>query len=177
VKTIAESAKIGDPLDASVDMGPVISGAARDRIMGMIDEAKGTSRLVTGGHRVGGDLADGFFIEPTVFADVDNASRIAQEEVFGPVLSIMRFHDESDAVEMANNSRFGLAAYVHTTDLVRAHRVADDLEAGYIGLNAYPPMSASMPFGGVKASGFGREGGRAGIEEYVHHKNVFIPLG
>jgi aldehyde dehydrogenase (NAD+) len=178
VRAVAESPTIGDPLDPAVTMGPVISESACTRILGYIDAAKATrtGRLVTGGNRVGGDLADGFFIEPTVFVDVDNASPIAQEEVFGPVLSVIRFHDEEEAIRLANDTRFGLAAYVHTRDLVRAHRVVDDLEAGYIGVNSFPPMPATAPFGGTKLSGFGVEGGRAGIEEYVHQKNVYIPL-
>jgi len=177
-KVIAESAPQGDPLDPSVIMGPVIGAAAFERIMGYIDIAKsdGTSRLVTGGSRLGGEFERGFFVKPTIFADVDNGSRIAQEEVFGPVLSIIRFKDETEAVAIANDSRFGLAAYLHTRDLSRAHRVADDLHAGWIGVNSFPAMTPTAPFGGVKSSGFGREGGRAGIEEYVHPKNINILL-
>jgi aldehyde dehydrogenase (NAD+) len=177
VKGIAESGVIGDPLDPLVTMGPLISGAACERVLGYIDEAKATgAHLVTGGNRMVGELADGFFIEPTVFAGVDNSSRLAQEEIFGPVLSVIRFHDETEAIRVANDTRFGLAAFVHTRDLARAHRVADELEAGYIGVNCFPPMVATTPFGGTKGSGFGREGGRAGIEEYVHPKNVYVPL-
>jgi aldehyde dehydrogenase (NAD+) len=177
VAAIAEAIRQGDPL-TDVVMGPVISQVAVDRIMGYIDETKAdpSNRLVTGGTRRSGDLADGFFISPTVFADIDNSSRIAQEEVFGPVLSIIRFTDEDEAVRIANDSNFGLAAYVHTTDLARAHRMAEDLHTGWVGVNSFPPMTPSSPFGGVKYSGFGREGGRAGIEEYVHLKNVNIPL-
>jgi aldehyde dehydrogenase (NAD+) len=177
-RVIAESAPQGDPLDPSVIMGPVIGAAAFERIMGYIDMAKsdGSSRLVTGGARLGGELENGFFVQPTIFADVDNGSRIAQEEVFGPVLSIIRFKDEEEAVAIANNSRYGLAAYLHTRDLSRAHRIADDLDAGWIGVNSFPPMTPTAPFGGVKSSGFGREGGRAGIEEYVQPKNINILL-
>jgi aldehyde dehydrogenase (NAD+) len=177
-KVIAESVPQGDPLDPSVIMGPVIGAGACERIMGYIDVAKGdgSSRLVAGGSRLGGEFEQGFFIQPTIFADVDNNSRIAQEEVFGPVLSIIRFKDEDEAVAIANNTRYGLAAYLHTKDLSRAHRVADDLDAGWIGVNSFPPMTANAPFGGVKASGFGREGGRAGIEEYVHPKNINIVI-
>jgi aldehyde dehydrogenase (NAD+) len=178
VRAVAEAAVIGDPLDLGVTMGPVISEGACERILGFIDEAKstGTGRLVTGGKRVGDELAAGCFIQPTVLADVENTSRIAQEEVFGPVLTVMRFTDEAEAVRLANDSRYGLAAYIHTKDLVRAHTLAADLEAGFISLNAFPPMGPTAPFGGNKASGFGREGGRAGIEEYVQQKNVYIPL-
>jgi aldehyde dehydrogenase (NAD+) len=178
VRAVAESPTIGDPLDPANDMGPVISESACTRIMGYIEDAQttGTGRLLTGGTRLGGELAGGYFVQPTVFVDVDNSSPIAQEEVFGPVLSVIRFHDEAEAVALANDTRFGLAAYVHTKDLKRAHTVADDLEAGWVGVNAFPPMTASAPFGGTKISGFGKEGGRAGIEEFVQHKNVYIPL-
>jgi len=178
VRAVAESPTIGDPLDPANDMGPVISESACTRIMGYIEDAQttGTGRLLTGGTRLGGELAGGYFVQPTVFVDVDNSSPIAQEEVFGPVLSVIRFHDEAEAVALANDTRFGLAAYVHTKDLKRAHTVADDLEAGWVGVNAFPPMTASAPFGGTKISGFGKEGGRTGIEEFVQHKNVYIPL-
>jgi aldehyde dehydrogenase (NAD+) len=179
VVAVARSPKIGDPLDHEVTMGPVISESACTRIMGHIERAQadGAGRLLTGGRRLDGELAEGCFIEPTVFVDVDNASPIAQEEVFGPVLSVLRFRDEAEAVRLANDTRFGLAAYVHTRDLVRAHAVADDLEAGWVGVNSFPPLAASAPFGGTKLSGFGIEGGRAGLEEFVHHKNIYIPLG
>lgn len=177
LKAVAEYPTIGNPLDPTTLMGPVISQGAVDRILGYVEEAKTSARLVTGGERIDGDLAGGYFLKPTIFADVDNDSRIAQEEVFGPVLAVMPFSTEEEAIAKANDSQYGLAAYLHTRDLGRAHRLADDLEAGYIGVNGFPDMTASAPFGGTKASGFGREGGRAGIEEYVHHKNVQIPLG
>ena len=176
VRVIAEGATIGDPLDTATMMGPVISDGACARIMGYIERAEKNATRITGGERVNGDLAGGYFIRPTLFGDVDNASELAQDEVFGPVLAALRFRTEEEALAIANDTRYGLAAYIHTTDLVRAHRVADSLEAGYIGVNSFPAMTASAPFGGTRASGFGREGGRAGIEEYVHHKNVYVPL-
>jgi aldehyde dehydrogenase (NAD+) len=176
VRATSESTAIGDPLDPSTIMGPVISQDSCERIMGYIGRAEQVATRVTGGERLSGDLSDGYFIRPTVFTDVENDSELAQEEVFGPVLAIIRFSSEDEAVAMANDTRYGLAAYVHTQDLARAHRMADDLVAGYIGVNAFPAMTASAPFGGTRDSGFGREGGRAGIEEYVHHKNVYIPL-
>ncbi|WP_433598319.1 aldehyde dehydrogenase family protein [Nocardia sp. CA-135953] len=176
-RAVAESPTIGDPLAAATVMGPVISQGAIDRILGYVEDARsGSARLITGGERVGGELERGNFIRPTVFADVDNSSRLAQEEIFGPVLAVLPFSTEEEVLAKANDTRYGLAAYVHTRDLVRAHRVASELEAGYIGVNSFPSMTASAPFGGTKHSGFGREGGRAGIEEFVHHKNVYIPL-
>jgi aldehyde dehydrogenase (NAD+) len=178
VRAVAQAATIGDPLDPDVMMGPVISERACERILGYVDDAtaSGAGRVVAGGARVGGELADGFFVQPTVLADVDNGSRIAQEEIFGPVLCVIRFHDEQEAIRLANDSPFGLAAYVHTSDLVRAHRVVDEIDAGYVSVNSFPAMTATAPFGGMKASGFGREGGRAGIEEFLQPKNVYIPL-
>jgi aldehyde dehydrogenase (NAD+) len=177
VRAIAEAPVIGDPLDPATTMGPVINEAACTRILGFVDRAKRTARLVTGGRRLDDeDHEAGYFVAPTVFADVDNDSELARNEVFGPVLAISRFSTEPQAVELANDNSYGLAAYVHTSNVSRAHRVADDLAAGYIGINSFPAMTASAPFGGTKGSGFGREGGRAGIEEYVHHKNVYLPL-
>jgi aldehyde dehydrogenase (NAD+) len=107
---------------------------------------------------------------------VGNDSYIAQNEVSGPVLAVMPFDHEDEAIAKANDTAYGLAAYLHTNDLKRAHRVADQLDAGWVGVNSFPPMTATAPFGGVKDSGFGREGGRAGIEDYVHHKNIYVPL-
>jgi aldehyde dehydrogenase (NAD+) len=177
VQAVAHRARIGDPLDPSTVMGPVISKTAVDRISGFIDEAKNTSaRLVTGGGLGIDGLPNGCFVEPTVFADVAHDSHLAREEVFGPVLAVIPFETEAEALALANDTSYGLAAYLHTTDLARAHRVADLLEAGYVSVNAFPQMSASAPFGGTKGSGFGREGGRAGIEEFVHHKNIQIAL-
>jgi aldehyde dehydrogenase (NAD+) len=177
IKAVAASPSVGDPLDPATVMGPVISESAITRITSYVEEARGSARLISGGERLAGDLGSGCFLTPTVFADVDNSNRLAREEVFGPVLAVMPFATEEEALAKANDTVYGLAAYLHTKDLVRAHRVADELEAGYIGVNAFPSMTASAPFGGTKISGFGREGGRAGIEEFVHHKNVYIPLG
>lgn len=170
--------KLGDPFDPETTMGPVISEGSCERIMSVIERARsnGEGRVIAGGERLGGDLADGYFIEPTIFADVDNSAPLAQEEIFGPVLSIIPFDSDDEAVELANDTKYGLAGYVFTNDLNRAHRVAGQLEAGYIGINAFPPMSPNSPFGGVKESGFGREGGFAGIEEFLRLKNVFVGL-
>jgi aldehyde dehydrogenase (NAD+) len=158
-------------------MGPVINESAVERILGMIERAKASgAKLLTGGHRLGGELAGGYFLAPTVLADVDHSSEIAQEEVFGPVLSVLRFKDEAEVIAKANDSRYGLAAYIHTRDLARAHRVAHAIDAGYINVNGMSGMSPTAPFGGYKQSGFGREGGRQGLEEWLRTKNVFISL-
>jgi aldehyde dehydrogenase (NAD+) len=173
----AEQVAVGDPFDPAITMGPVISEGAATRIVSMVDEAirEGSATLVTGGHRIGGDLADGFFVEPTVLAGVDPNSRIAREEIFGPVLTVIPFDTEGEAVEIANSTRYGLAAYVQTTDMSRAHRLVSRLQAGNVHINGSGPgpVSPASPFGGVKQSGYGRQGGRDGILEFVQTKNVY----
>ncbi|HYH48253.1 MAG TPA: aldehyde dehydrogenase family protein [Acidimicrobiia bacterium] len=178
-RAITEGIPVGDPMDPATVMGPVISARHCDRILGLVaaTRASGAGRLLTGGKRLGGDLADGFFVAPTLFADVDPNSDLAQEEVFGPVLAVTRFDDEEEAVTLANDSRFGLAAYVQTRDLARAHRVAAGLEAGFVSINTKPLVSPPTPFGGVKQSGFGREGGAEGLREFLVTKNVCVGLG
>ena len=176
VVTHVESAVVGDPLDPTVTMGPVVTEQACARILGVIDRARdeGAGTLLTGGSRLGGALATGYYIAPTVFGDVDQASDLARNEIFGPVLSILRFRDEDDVVALANDTPYGLAAYVYTRDIGRAHRLARALDVGSVTVNAVPVLGPTAPFGGVKQSGFGREGGRAGIEEFVRTKNVLL---
>jgi len=178
VVALVQSVTIGDPLDPATLMGPVVTQAACERVLGVIERARteGAGTLLTGGHRLEGAHANGYFIAPTVFGEVDDASDLATNEVFGPVLSIMRFHDEDDVVARANASEYGLAAYVYTRDAARAHRMARRLEVGAVTVNAYPFLSPTAPFGGHKQSGFGREGGRAGIEEFLRRKNVLMGL-
>ena len=160
-------------------MGPVVSKAACERILATITAAKeaGAGRLLAGGERLGGDLADGYFIAPTLFVDVDNDSELAQEEIFGPVVCFMNFDSEETAVRLANNSRYGLAGYIYTNDLRRAHRVGAALEVGNVSINGIGAGAPSMPFGGIKQSGYGRVGGYAGIREFTRCKNVWIAIG
>jgi aldehyde dehydrogenase (NAD+) len=171
-----ESVRVGDPFDPGVLMGPVVTARACERILGVIERARsaGAGTVLTGGTRLDGALADGYFVAPTVFGDTDHDSELARHEIFGPVLAVMRFRDEDEVVNLANDSPFGLAAYVHTRDLARAQRVARRLEVGTVTVNTFPGMSPNAPFGGYKQSGFGREGGRAGIEEFVRRKNVLF---
>jgi aldehyde dehydrogenase (NAD+) len=164
--------QVGDPLDRSVMIGPVVTEAAMERILGVIGRCDAT--LLTGGRRLGGELADGWFIEPTVFGDVDHDSDLARNEVFGPVQAVLRFHDEDEVLAKANDNPLGLAAYVHTRDVSRVQRFANRLDAGTVVVNGMGGVSPAMPFGGVKQSGFGREGGRAGIEEMVRRKTVYV---
>lgn len=174
---LLEHVKVGDPLETDTLMGPVVSASAAERILGMIDRARSDCRLVSGGTRMSGDYADGYFISPTVFADVDNSSYLAQNEVFGPVLSILRFGDAEEAVRLANGTPYGLAAYIWSSDLQRTHRLVADLAVGNVWVNGYFGLPPSMPFGGVKQSGYGRVGGHAGVREFTRAKNVWIALG
>ena len=131
--------------------------------------------LLTGGQRPRG-ASVGAFVEPTVFGAVDPASPLAQEEIFGPVLAVIPFDEVDDAIEIANATKYGLAGYVWTNDLGRAHRVADALDAGYISVNGMAALPPAAPFGGWKASGHGVEGGRWGVHEFVRLKNVHVTL-
>jgi aldehyde dehydrogenase (NAD+) len=175
---VVEASTIGDPLDPAVVFGPVISQGAVDRILGVIDEAvsTGAGDLLTGGKRLGGELAQGFYLQPTVFGGVDNASALAQTETFGPVVSVMKFSDEAEAVRIANDTPYGLNAFVQTTDLGRAHRVARRLEAGSVWINKFSDISPGGPYGGYKHSGFGRTGGLEGLQEFLQIKNIRIAM-
>ena len=174
----ARRVEIGDPLRESTIMGPVISASACERILQTVARARtsGRAELLAGGERLNGDLAHGYFITPTLFGSVDRASELMQEEIFGPVLCVARFETEEEAVALANSTRYGLAAYVHTHDLRRAHRVAAELEAGSIWINGVEAMPPSVPFGGVKLSGHGRLGGLEGILEFTYTKNIWIRM-
>jgi acyl-CoA reductase-like NAD-dependent aldehyde dehydrogenase len=169
-------APAGDPADERTMVGPVVSQASCDRIMEMIDRGRDRGRLLAGGSRAGGELAQGFFIEPTVFTDLDGDHELIREEIFGPVLTVQTFTDEAEAIALANSGRHDLAAYIHTNDLRRAHRVSRALAAGAIWINGIPGLRPSTPFGGGKRSGTGRIGGAAGIREFLRPKNVWLSL-
>jgi acyl-CoA reductase-like NAD-dependent aldehyde dehydrogenase len=181
VEKLAERAKKmtpGDPFDPKTRMSPVISQEQLDRITSYI--ATGTregAQLVTGGKRALYNNAEtGYWIEPTIFDRVQPESTIAQEEIFGPVLAAVRFHDEEEAVDIANRTIYGLAAGIWTRDLKRAHRVAQRLEAGTIWINTYHPLDAASPFGGYKQSGYGRELGAYALDLYTQIKSVWVDL-
>jgi len=166
---------MGDPLDPETNFGPMVSARQREIVMGFI--AKGReegARLVAGGNAVDGQ---GFFIEPTVFADVTDGMTIAQEEIFGPVLSVLDFETEAEALTRANATPYGLSAGVFTKDLGRAHRMAAGFEAGTCYINTYNLAPVEAPFGGMKLSGVGRENSKAAIGHYSQLKSVYVAMG
>ena len=166
---------MGDPLDEATNFGPMASEAQMEIVLGYVEKgvAEG-ARLITGGRRAN---RPGFFVEPTVFADVTDSMTIAREEIFGPVLSVLDFDSEEEAVTRANATEFGLAAGVFTRDLARAHRVVRRLEAGTCFINQYNPAPVEVPFGGTKLSGVGRENSKAAIEHYSELKSVYVGMG
>ncbi len=175
---MAGHVKVGDPMDPTTAMGPVISDGALARILGVTDRAQGEgARLVCGGVRLGGDHAGGYFMGLTVLADVEQGSSLAREEVFGPVLAVTPFDNEDEAVAIANGTEYGLGAYIHTTNLARAHTLAAAMDAGMVQVNGSGEgMTPCVPFGGVKQSGYGRLGGEAGLHEFLRVKNVWMNL-
>ena len=163
---------IGDPLDTTTDIGPVVSARQRDRVLGYISDGKNSAARLVAGGGVPKDQPRGWFVEPTVFADVDNADRIAQEEIFGPVLAVIPYDSDQEAVALANDTEFGLAGTVWSTDAERATEVARELRTGTVGVNDYQ-LDINAPFGGVKASGIGRELGPEGLEEFFALKSIY----
>ena len=179
VQTLVKRAKnirMGDPTDPSTEMGTAANEPQFDRILASIAQAvKEGAELATGGKAATeADLSSGFFIEPTIFANVKNSMTIAQEEVFGPVLSIIPFDDEEEAVAIGNDTKYGLAAGIWTTDLNRAMRVSRAIRAGTVWVNTYRAVAVQAPFGGFKDSGFGRERGEVALDEFTSTKNVMI---
>jgi acyl-CoA reductase-like NAD-dependent aldehyde dehydrogenase len=165
----------GDPLDPKTRMGAIVSQEQMRTVLGYIDAGKQEgATLVAGGSRVG---STGYFIEPTIFGGVRNEMKIAQEEIFGPVLAMIAFDDADQAVEMANQNPYGLAAAVWTRDIRKAHNISRQLRAGTVWINTYGLMDAALPFGGYKSSGFGRELGMHAIEHYTELKSVWLNLG
>jgi acyl-CoA reductase-like NAD-dependent aldehyde dehydrogenase len=174
----AEKARPGDPADPKTRLGPLVSAAQRDRVERYV--SVGTeegAKLLAGGTRARVGDGKGFFYEPTIFGGVTNAMRVAREEIFGPVLSVIEFDDVADAVRQANDNPYGLAAGVWTRDIGKAHRVAREIKAGTVWINTYGLFSAAVPFGGTKASGFGRELGEEGVRSYTRSKSVWVDLG
>ncbi len=171
--------RLGDPLDPETQMGPLISKAQHEKVLSYVDIGKkeGADLATGGGAPKLQGFEGGFFVEPTVFAGVKDEMRIAKEEIFGPVLSLLSFDDEDEVVARANDTEFGLSAGVFTSDMARAHRVAGDLQAGTLWINNYNLSPVEMPFGGAKQSGIGRENSLEALRHYSQVKSVYVETG
>jgi acyl-CoA reductase-like NAD-dependent aldehyde dehydrogenase len=174
----AQEIRVGIPARWETQMGAIISSEALQRMLRYLDPDKtGGARLLAGGERPSDpELKDGNFLRPTVFADVDNSSPIAQEEIFGPIVVIIPFDSEEEGVRLANQTEYGLAAGIWTRDLNRAHRVAAQLQAGCLWVNQWGSYPSEAPFGGYKQSGTGHDLGIESLHEYMQVKNVHIDL-
>jgi acyl-CoA reductase-like NAD-dependent aldehyde dehydrogenase len=175
VEALAErvsALKVGDPLERTTEVGPMATSEHRDKVEGYIAKGKSEGRLVAGGGRPRG-IGRGWFVEPTVFADVDNSATIAQEEIFGPVLAVIPYEDDADAIRIANDSIYGLGGSVFSSDPDRAKDIARRVNTGTIGINGYP-VAIGSPFGGVKASGIGREFGPEALGAYQQPKSIYV---
>ena len=173
----ANAVKVGDPQDATTTMGPLISKEQQDRVQGYLEVGAQEARLA--GQGVIPDdprLASGYFVPPTVFADVDNSARIAREEIFGPVMSVIPFSSVDDVVAMANDNEYGLAAAIWTNDVKKAMRTAQAIRAGIVWINDTQPAPTEMPWGGYKQSGIGRELGKHGLDDFLEEKAVYLNL-
>jgi betaine-aldehyde dehydrogenase len=171
--------RIGDPMNPETQVGALVSEQHMHKVLSYIDRGRAEgARILTGGMRVTtGDLANGYFVAPTVFDNCRDDMAIVREEIFGPVMSVLEFEDEQEVIERANATEFGLAAGVFTNDLTRAHRVIARLQAGTCWINHYNVTPIELPFGGVKLSGLGRENGRAAVEHYTQLKSVYVAMG
>jgi len=177
--SLAGAARMGDPMDPATQVGPVTTPPQYQKVLDYIRIARdeGATLLLGGKAAQRPECGKGWFVEPTIFGDVRNDMRIAQEEVFGPVLSIIRFKDEAEALRIANDVRFGLAAAVWTQDIARAIRMSERLKAGTVWVNTYRAVSFMAPFGGYKDSGLGRENGMDAVKEFLQVKSVWINSG
>ncbi|MER7433240.1 aldehyde dehydrogenase family protein [Pseudonocardia alni] len=177
LESAAREIQLGHGLADGTEMGPLISAAQRERVEGYLRSgAEQGATLVCGGQRPEGDLASGNFLTPAIFSDVRDDMRISREEIFGPVLSVLPFDDEAEVVRRANDSEFGLAAGLWTSDVTRAHRVAHQLQAGTVWINQYNMLDPAAPFGGYKASGYGRDLGEESLLGFTQTKSVWVSL-
>jgi acyl-CoA reductase-like NAD-dependent aldehyde dehydrogenase len=171
---IISKLKLGDPRETDTRIGPVLNAVQRDRVRGYIEQGIGQGAQIVLGGTGNGGFEKGYFVEPTVFAHVTPHMTIAQQEIFGPVVSILPYDDIDDAVRIANDTPYGLSGSVYSSDVERAYAVACRVQSGHIGINGIE-LAANVPFGGFKLSGVGREGGREGLEAYLETKAVFMP--
>jgi aldehyde dehydrogenase (NAD+) len=175
VLAMVDGMRCGDPFDPATVISPVVTRQAQERILAMIERAQADGAKLLAGGRAPSHLPNGFFVEPTVLGDVDPASELGQVEVFGPVLSLIRFDTEEQAVDIANSTEYGLASYVYTKDIDRIQRMVTALQAGGVYINgASPVVGCELAFGGVGISGYGREGGEEGLFEFLRTKAVGI---
>ncbi|MET9232052.1 aldehyde dehydrogenase family protein [Lentzea sp. NPDC003310] len=173
---LATAVTFGDPFDPAVLASPLINAKQLDRVLGYIERGQQDgARLVTGGTRLDGDYSSGNFVAPTIFADATNDMAIARDEIFGPVLTVVPFDTEEEAIRIANDTEYGLGAGVYTNDVRRAFRVSKSLRVGMVGINGFQ-LEPHIPFGGYKQSGLGREGGQSAYEAYTELKTVMMPL-
>ena len=167
--------RVGDPADPDTVIGPLISSRQQERVRDYIRSGQADgARLVLGGTELPDGLDSGWYVRPTLFADADNSMTIAREEIFGPVLTVIGYRDEEEAIEIANDSDYGLAGSVFTADTDRGLAVAAAVRTGTFGVNAGYPMDPVAPFGGVKCSGYGRELGTEGLDGYVETKSIAL---
>lgn len=172
VAALAEGLRVGDPLDAATEVGPLVSARQRSRVLDYIEVGRAEGAKLVAGGSVPADQPHGWFVAPTVFSEVDNSARIAQEEIFGPVLAVIPYDSDDDAVAIANDSEFGLGGTVWSTDVERATDIARAVHTGTIGINDYQ-LDMGAPFGGVKSSGMGRELGPEGLAAYQVLKSIY----
>jgi aldehyde dehydrogenase (NAD+) len=171
----ARSIRLGDPQESTTSMGPLVSAGQMKRVLDYLDVGRREgARLACGGGRHG---SSGYFVSPTVFTDVEHGMRISQEEIFGPVASVIRFKDDEEAIRMANGTSYSLAAGVWSADIARVHRFARRLKAGTVWVNTFGPTDVRLPWGGARDSGFGREHGEMAIENFTEAKVVWINTG
>jgi betaine-aldehyde dehydrogenase len=173
---LAASIRVGNPLDLSTEMGPLTSTLHRDRVLGYVDVARGQGAQIISGGKAPADpaLSRGCYVEPTIVKARSHQDRIAQEEVFGPFVTVLTFKDDDDALRIANSTEYGLGSGLWTRDLQRAHRFARELHAGMVWINSYKRVNPGSPFGGVGQSGYGREMGFEAMREYTQVKSVWV---
>jgi len=179
LKARASRINVGDPMDQGTQMGPQVSEEQLSRIKSYVDVAqKEGATMLAGGEspKLDGAFQNGYFFQPTIFSDVNNQMRVAQEEIFGPVVSVITFRDEDDLIKQANDTIYGLSAGIWTRDITRAHRFAKEIKAGVVWINTFNMFNAASPFGGFKQSGYGREMGKHALEMYTHIKSVWVDL-